>query len=123
MIALAETKAETYSDWGISGASHLRPNYQQLLEDARHNQFDVIVADGLDRISRDQEHIAAFFKQMRFQGIPIVSVNEGEISELHIGIRGTMSIPFLKVLVQKDSPGPRGPFAQRQVGRWCHLWL
>ncbi len=101
-------EAETYSDRGLSGASHLRPGYQRLLEDARVNQFDVVVAEGLDRISRDQEHIAAFFKQMRFQGIPIVTVAEGEISELHIGLKGTMSSLFLKDLAQKTHRGLEG---------------
>ncbi|PSL17749.1 recombinase family protein [Shimia abyssi] len=99
---------ETYSDRGLSGASHLRPGYQHLLEDARHNQFDVVVSEGLDRISRDQEHIAAFFKQMRFQGIPIFTVAEGEISELHIGLKGTMSSLFLKGLAQKPHRGLEG---------------
>ncbi|MEP2530792.1 recombinase family protein, partial [Shimia sp.] len=101
-------EAETYSDRGLSGASHLRPAYQRLLEDARHNAFDVVVSEGLDRISRDQEHIAAFFKQMRFQGIPIVTVAEGEISELHIGLKGTMSSLFLKDLAQKTHRGLEG---------------
>lgn len=70
-------QGETYFDRGLSGASNLRPAYQRLLEDARLHRFDVVVAEGLDRISRDQEHIAAFFKQMRFQGIPIYTVAEG----------------------------------------------
>ena len=69
----------TYADAGLSGASHLRPGYQQMLQDARDGKFDVAVSEGLDRISRDQEHIAAFFKQLRFQGISVVTVAEGEI--------------------------------------------
>ncbi|WP_339853702.1 recombinase family protein [Roseovarius nubinhibens] len=101
-------EAKTYSDRGISGASHLRPAYQRLLEDARDNRLDVVVSEGLDRISRDQEHIAAFFKQMRFLGIPIFTVAEGEISELHIGLKGTMSSLFLKDLAQKTHRGLEG---------------
>jgi DNA invertase Pin-like site-specific DNA recombinase len=38
-------EAETYADRGISGASHLRPAYQRLLQDARHNRLDVVVAE------------------------------------------------------------------------------
>lgn len=101
-------EAKTYADRGISGASHLRPAYQRLLQDARDNRLDVVVAEGLDRLSRDQEHIAAFFKQMRFQGIPIVTVAEGEISELHTGLKGTMSSLFLKDLAQKTHRGLEG---------------
>jgi site-specific DNA recombinase len=101
-------QAKTYADKGISGASHLRPSYQKLIQDAQSGQFDVVVAEGLDRLSRDQEHIAAFYKQMQFQGIPIITVAEGEISELHIGLKGTMSSLFLKDLAQKTRRGLEG---------------
>ncbi|MBO6899602.1 MAG: recombinase family protein [Shimia sp.] len=101
-------EAETYADRGLSGASHLRPAYQRLLVDAANKTFDVVVAESLDRISRDQEHIAAFFKQMQFQGIPIVTLVEGNITELHIGLKGTMSSLFLKDLAQKTHRGLEG---------------
>ena len=52
-----------YSDHGISGASLMRPGYQQLLEDGRAGTFDIVVAESIDRLSRDQEHIAAFHRQ------------------------------------------------------------
>jgi site-specific DNA recombinase len=90
---------------GMSGASHLRPGYQRLLEDARKGLFDVLVTESLDRLSRDQEHIAALYKQMCFSGIPIMSVSEGPISELHIGLKGTMSALYLKDLAQKTHRG------------------
>ena len=44
----------TYTDHAISGASRLRPGYQKLLEDARAGTFDVVVAEALDRLSRDR---------------------------------------------------------------------
>ncbi|HHK73738.1 MAG TPA: recombinase family protein, partial [Rhizobiales bacterium] len=100
--------SKVYSDAAMSGASHLRPGYQKILEDARARAFDVVIAEGLDRISRDQEHIAAFYKQMSFQGIPVVTVAEGEISELHIGLKGTMSSLFLKDLAIKTHRGLEG---------------
>ena len=46
-----------YTDRAMSGASTLRPGYQLLLEDARERQFDVVVAEALDRLSRDQEDV------------------------------------------------------------------
>jgi site-specific DNA recombinase len=72
------TLAETYTDRGVSGASQLRPGYQKLLENARKGEFDIVLAEALDRISRDQEHVASFFKQMSFAGIRIVTLAEGE---------------------------------------------
>lgn len=100
--------AGTYSDAALSGASLLRPDYQRLLADARTGSFDVVVAEGLDRFSRDQEHIAAFYKQMSYHGIPVITVAEGEISELHIGLKGTMSALYLKDLAQKTHRGLEG---------------
>jgi len=52
---------ETYTDHAISGATALRPGYQSLPADARAGHFAVVVAEGLDRLSRDQERIAALF--------------------------------------------------------------
>ncbi|MCE0505386.1 recombinase family protein [Roseivivax sp. GX 12232] len=99
---------QTYSDAAPSGASQLRPGYQQLLQDARTSQFDIVLAEGLDRFSPDQEHIAAFYKQMVFHGMSVVSVSEGLVSELHIGLKGTISSLFLSDLAQKTRRGLEG---------------
>jgi DNA invertase Pin-like site-specific DNA recombinase len=50
-----------FTDYAISGASTLRPGYQQLLELIRRGGVDIVLAESLDRFSRDQEHIAGFF--------------------------------------------------------------
>src|SRR5437588_4125307 len=55
-----------YTDRALSGANALRPAYQSLLEDARRGQFDAVVAEALDRLSRDQEDIAGLFKRLCF---------------------------------------------------------
>jgi hypothetical protein len=55
---------ESYSDQAISGASLLRPGIQTLLADAQSKRFNVIPAESLDRISRDQEDIAGVYKRM-----------------------------------------------------------
>ncbi|MGE0418675.1 MAG: recombinase family protein, partial [Acetobacteraceae bacterium] len=99
---------ETYSDYAISGASTLRPGYQALKADAQAGRFDIVIAESLDRFSRDQEHIAAFYKAMCFHGVSVVTVTEGAVNELHIGLRGTMSALYLKDLAQKTHRGLEG---------------
>jgi site-specific DNA recombinase len=74
----------------------------------RAGRVDVVVAEALDRISRDQEHIAGFFKVLTHAGVRIVTVSEGDISELHIGLKGTMNALFLKDLAQKTHRGLEG---------------
>lgn len=53
------TIVEEYSDHATSGASMLRPGIQALISDAGRRRFDVVLAEAMDRLSRDQEDIAA----------------------------------------------------------------
>jgi hypothetical protein len=96
----------------------LRPGYQDLLVAVRGGGLDLILAESLDRFSRDQEHIAAFYKQAAFAGVRIVTLAEGEISELHIGLKGTMGALYLKDLADKTHRGIEGRIRQgRSIGR------
>ena len=115
------TVIDVYRDAAISGATTFRPGYQALIEDARNDEFDIIVAEALDRLSRDQEDVAALFKRTQFAGIKIVTLAEGEISELHVGLKGTMNALFLKDLAQKTHRGLRGRIeAGKSAGGRCY---
>jgi site-specific DNA recombinase len=107
---------KVYSDHAISGASTLRPGYQKMLEDARNGAFDVLVAEALDRLSRDQEDIAGLYKQLSFADVQIITLSEGEINELHVGLKGTMNALFLKDLAQKTRRGLEGRILQGKSG-------
>ena len=48
------------------------------------------------------------FKRLSFLGIRIVTLAEGEISELHIGLKGTMNALFPRDLADKTRRGLRG---------------
>ncbi len=112
------TYLHAFTDRAISGARLLRAGYQKLLEDARAGSYDVVVAEALDRLSRDQEHVAALFKQLSFAGVRIVTLAEGEINELHVGLKGTMNALFLIDLAQKTRRGLEGRVRQgRSAGR------
>ena len=105
----------------MSGSIRMRPAYQKLLEDARRGEFDIVVAEGLDRLSRDQEDIAGLYKNLSFAGIKLVTIAEGEINELHVGLKGTMNALFLKDLAQKTWRGLEGRVrAGRSGGGLCY---
>jgi len=56
------------------------------------------------RIAREnskQEDIAAIYKRLQFAGVTLTTLSEGDISELHIGLQGTMNALFLKDLADK----------------------
>ena len=101
--------AGAYKDSAISGDSMiLRPGIQALLEDARRGLFEILVAEALDRVSRDQADVATLYKHLRFAGVTVVTLAEGEISDLHVGLKGTMNALFLKDLAAKTHRGLRG---------------
>src|SRR6202047_2058403 len=110
------TEVGIYTDHAMSGSIRMRPGYQKLLEDARAGAFDVVVAEALDRLSRDKEDIAALFKHLSFAGVTMVTLAEGEISELHVGLKGTMNALFLKDLAAKTHRGLRGRVEKGRVG-------
>ena len=99
---------DTYFDRAVSGDSLLRDGILEVMRDALKHGFDVVLAEALDRISRDQEDVAAVFKRLRFASVKLVTVAEGDISELHIGLKGTMNALFLKDLAAKTHRGIRG---------------
>ena len=99
---------EEYSDHAISGASLLRPGIQALISDAAHGRFNVILAEAMDRLSRDQEDIAGIFKRMSYADVKLVTLSEGEVTHLHVGLKGTMNALFLKDLADKTRRGLRG---------------
>ncbi len=99
---------EVLQDAAISGASSFRPAYQTLLEHARENKFDIVVSEALDRLSRDQSDVAGLYKCLSFAGIAIHTVSEGLVTELQLGLKGTMNALFLKDLAAKTHRGLRG---------------
>ena len=111
--ALGFDVAETYCDHATSGAStHNRPGLRALMADAKDRCFDMVLAEALDRFSRDQEDTAAIFKRLIFADVVLRTVSEGEISELHVGLKGTMNALYLKDLADKTRRGLRARAAE-----------
>ena len=101
--------AATYQDARLSGATLiLRPGIQTLVQDAGTGAFDMVLTEALDRISRDQADVATLYKHLKFLGVPIITLSEGEINELHVGLKGTMNALFLKDLAAKTHRGMKG---------------
>jgi DNA invertase Pin-like site-specific DNA recombinase len=109
------TVVRDYSDPAASGSTRFRPGYQALLLAARQREFDIVLAEALDRLSRDQEDVAALFKALAFCRVAIVTLAEGAISELHVGLKGTMNALFLKDLAAKTHRGMRGRIKEKRA--------
>lgn len=122
------TVAATFSDAAISGASMLnRPGLQELMRRADSGEFNVVLTESIDRLARNQAAIATIYQELEFLGVRIVTLADGDVSEMHIGLKGTMAALFLKDLAQKvrrghigrvregRPPAGRAPYGYRAV--------
>ncbi|ADO43101.1 recombinase family protein [Ketogulonicigenium vulgare] len=99
----------SYEDAGLSGSNMiLRPGIQRLLQDGRAHRFDIVLSEALDRLSRNQADIATIYQNLSFAGVDILTLADGRVNEMHIGLKGTMNALFLKDLAAKTHRGLRG---------------
>lgn len=96
----------TYDDSAISGASKVnRAGLAGLMRDARARRFDIVLAEALDRLSRDQADLAGIKKDLAFLDIAIMTVQDGLVGAMHIGLKGLMGELYLADLSQKTHRG------------------
>lgn len=129
-IGLARERAQregwqvvgVYEDAAISGASlHNRPGLLQMLEAAKIGAIDLILTESLDRLSRDLEDIAGLHKRLSFLGIKIITLADGEVGKLHVGLKGLIASIYLDDLAQKTRRGQVGRVkAGRIPGGRCY---
>jgi DNA invertase Pin-like site-specific DNA recombinase len=107
--------ANVYTDAAISGASNRRPGMTAMLADASAGAFDIVLAEALDRIARNQADIATIYQRLEFANVAIETLTEGRVNELHIGLKGTMGALFLKDLADKIRRGQKGAVSRGRV--------
>lgn len=117
---------QIFADYAISGASlRNRPEAARLIAAVRDGQIDCVITEALDRLSRDQEDVAHLHKRLQFAGVTLITVAEGEINELHVGLKGTMNALFLKDLAARsggDSVVALRPVSARGVAPTAIEW-
>jgi site-specific DNA recombinase len=104
-----------FSDFAISGAVRDRPGLNDLIAHVQAGHADVVLAEAIDRLSRDQEDLAGIYKRIRFAGASIVTLSEGTVDELQIGFKGTMASLFRKDLADKIRRGQTGRVAAGRI--------
>lgn len=114
-IAAGAGPIRHFTDAGISGASMLgRPGLQAMLLAVAAGEIDLVLAESLDRLSRNQADIARIYQLITHAEARLVTVEEDDIDEMKIGFKGTMNALFLKGLALKTR---RGLLGQVERGR------
>jgi site-specific DNA recombinase len=89
----------TFEDRAISGTAAVnRPGFQALMQAAESKSFNVIVAEDMDRIFRDQADYHAARKRLDFLGVAIHTAG-GKVGKLDGSLRALMGEMFIENLV------------------------
>ena len=102
---------ERFSDSRISGSAGLtRPDFVRLSQalTSPSRNFDIVLAESLDRISRDAEHLNGFAKLAKFARVEIHTVEQGKASTVSVGLASIFSSMFMEGLSHKVRRGIEG---------------
>ncbi|WP_429041523.1 recombinase family protein [Bradyrhizobium elkanii] len=99
----------TFEDRQISGGGAInRPGFQALMRDAKAGLFDVIVAEDLDRLFRNQADYHTARGVLDFHGIRIHTAAHGHVGELDGALRALVAEQFVKNLAVHTRRGLEG---------------
>jgi DNA invertase Pin-like site-specific DNA recombinase len=113
---------EEYTD-RISGAKARRPGLDQMLKDARHRRFDVVLVWASDRIARSVRHFLEVLDELNHLGIEFVSFREnidtgGPLGRAIIVIIGAIAELERNLIIERVRAGMRrAKLEGRHIGR------
>ena len=99
------------SDHGLSGTLADRPGFVALEEDIRRGRANLVLFVSLDRLSRDSEHTARFYKLATHAEAELYALDSGFLDAIRIGFSSTMAAAFLENLAFKTRRGLGGRIA------------
>ena len=105
---------DTFDDAGLSGASRFRPGLVRLGSEAEAGRFDVVVCEAIDRLGSKLADVANLFDPLTFRRFEMHAVNIDKLTQMHVGIMGTMAQMTLADLRDKTR---RGQLGRARAGR------
>lgn len=67
---------QTYSDRALTGRTANRPQFLQMIKDAREGAFQAVLVYALDRFSRDKYDSARYKHELSLYGVRVISATE-----------------------------------------------
>jgi DNA invertase Pin-like site-specific DNA recombinase len=119
-IGIKEDAFAIYEDEGFSGGNTDRPQFQQMLKDAKNKKFDVLVCYRLDRISRNISDFSTLIDELQKLGISFVSIREQFDTTTPMG-RAMMYIASVFAQLERETIAERikdNMLELSKTGRW-----
>ena len=113
---------EEYTD-RISGARAKRPGLDQLMADARHGKFDVVMVWAFDRLARSVRHLLEGLDELNHLSIEFISFREnidtgGPLGRALIVIIGAIAELERNLIIERVRAGMRRARLEgRRLGR------
>jgi DNA invertase Pin-like site-specific DNA recombinase len=112
-----------YTDHGISGTRARRPGLDQMMDDARHGRFDVVLVWAADRVARSVKHFLEVLDELNRLNVEFVSFREnldtgGPLGRAVIIIVSTVAELERSLIVERVRAGMRRARLEgRHIGR------
>jgi DNA invertase Pin-like site-specific DNA recombinase len=112
-----------YTDHGISGTRTRRPGLDQMMDDARHGRFDVLLVWAADRVARSVKHFLEVLDELNRLNVEFVSFREqldtgGPLGRAVIIIVSTVAELERSLIVERVRAGMRRARLEgRHIGR------
>ena len=91
-----------FEDAGASGVSSVdRPGFLDLMQAAKIGVFDVVICEGLDRLSRSQADILDIFEALRVLDVSVITLADDRVDGMQVCESGASDIPRLKAMQRK----------------------
>jgi DNA invertase Pin-like site-specific DNA recombinase len=111
-----------FDDAGVSGDfSNSRPGFLSLMQAAKTGAFDVVICEGLVRLSRSQADIIDIFESLRVLGVSVIALADGRVDGMQVCEKGAPNTPRLKAMLRKamterqgDEASPSAPDSEAE---------
>jgi site-specific DNA recombinase len=109
-----------YEDEGFSGKNTTRPQFKNMLRDAKNKRFDILICYRLDRVSRNVSDFSTLIEELEKYNISFISVNEQFDTTNPMG-RAMMYISSVFGQLERETICERVRFNMTELsktGRW-----
>ena len=91
-----------FEDAGAFGASSVvRPGLLSLMEAAKTGAFDIVICEGLDRLSRSQADIIDIFEALRVLDVSVITLADDRVDGMQVCDNAASDTTRLKAMQRK----------------------
>lgn len=109
------TVVEVFSDEEISGRHMRRPGFQALKAAVEERRIDLVVVEMLDRLSRRTADALHSWELLKFSGVGLYSIKEGQQDFLNVLLRGYGAQAFSESVGFHTRRGMQGALARGRL--------